>query len=86
MKLLLISVKSESSRGGIATWTDRFLNNCEAHDIYCDLVNTETVGKRQTLGTARRNLFDEIGRTRRIFCDLKRLFVNSWGRKNLTKR
>ncbi len=72
MKLLLISVHSELSRGGIATWTDRFLNNCESHSICCDLVNTEMSGKRQTDMTARRNLFDEIIRTRRIFSDLKK--------------
>lgn len=77
MKVLLISVRSERSRGGIATWTDRFLNNCEAHDIDCDLVNIETVGKRQTRGTARRNLFDEIVRTRRIFRDLKKSLKKS---------
>ena len=71
MKLLLISVRSEVSRGGIATWTDRFLNACEAHGITCALVNTELVGKRQEKGTAGRNLLDEIARTRRIFRDLR---------------
>lgn len=71
MKLLLISVRSEVSRGGIATWTDRFLNACEAHGISSVLVNTELVGKRQEKGTAGRNLLDEIARTRRIFRDLR---------------
>ena len=72
MKLLLISVRSEVSRGGIATWTDRFLNACESHGISCTLVNTELMGKRQAEGTATRSLADEIARTRRIFRDLKK--------------
>ena len=71
MNLLLISVHSKQSRGGIATWTDRFLSNCEKHEINCTLVNTETIGKRREKGTAKRNFFDEIIRTRRIFSDLK---------------
>ena len=72
MNLLMISVHSERSRGGIATWTDRFLKNCEKHDINCTLVNTELVGKRGEKGTAKRNFLDEISRTHRIFRDLKK--------------
>ena len=34
MKILLISVKSKASRGGIATWTDRFLQKSGCHDCY----------------------------------------------------
>ena len=72
MNLLLISVHSERSRGGIATWTDRFLNNCEGHGISCTLVNTVVTGKRLEKDTAKRSYFDEIGRTKRIFADLKK--------------
>jgi glycosyltransferase involved in cell wall biosynthesis len=71
MRILLISVKSNISRGGIATWTERFLKNCNEHEIYCDLVNTEMIGKRSVNGTSRRNFLDEIIRTFRIFRDLK---------------
>lgn len=71
MKILLISVKSNRSRGGIATWTERFLPNCNRFDISCDVVNTEAVGKRVEQGSAKRNIFDEISRTRRIFKELK---------------
>lgn len=71
MKLLLVSVKSEVSRGGIAVWTDRYLSRCASHGIDCTLVNTETVGKRAHQGTARRSITDEIVRTGRIFKDLK---------------
>lgn len=77
MRLLLISVKSAVSYGGIATWTERFLANCEGHGISCDLVNTETIGKRREQGTARRNFFDEVIRTRRIFRDLRRALINN---------
>lgn len=70
MKLLLVSVKSEKSRGGIAVWTERYLSRCAAHGIDCTLVNTEIVGKRAQQGTAKRSLADEFVRTRRIFKDL----------------
>ncbi|MBQ9805820.1 MAG: glycosyltransferase family 4 protein [Clostridia bacterium] len=76
MKLLLISVKSTVSRGGIATWTERFLDKCGAHGMSCDLVNIEAVGKRAEQGTAKRNLKDEFVRTRRIFKDLKSCLKN----------
>ena len=72
MKLLLISVKFQTSRGGIATWTERSLNNCQSHNVWCEVVNTELVGKRKTQMTARRGLLDELVRTRRIFKDLKK--------------
>lgn len=71
MKLLLVSVKSQVSRGGISVWTDRFLQACEERDVQCLLVNTEIVGKRATQLSAKRNLGDEISRTRRIFRELK---------------
>lgn len=68
MRLLLISVKSTVSRGGIAVWTDRFLDKCAQQNIVCSLVNTEIVGRRITNG--KRRLWDEILRTGRIFRDL----------------
>ena len=72
MKILLISVKSKVSRGGIATWTDRFLSKCNDHGIFCDLVNTELVGKRAERQISKRNIADEFVRTRRIFKDLRK--------------
>ena len=71
MKILLVSVRSKISRGGIAVWTERFLSKCEKHNIYCDLVNTELVGKRAERKATRRSLSDEFVRTKRIFKDLK---------------
>ena len=70
MKVLLISVKSEKSKGGIAVWTRRYLEQCRVHGVDCALVNTEVVGRRATQGTGRRSLTDEWIRTRRIFRDL----------------
>lgn len=72
MKLLLISVKSEQVPGGIATWTRRFLANCEAHGIFCGLVNTDLIGRRALQEDIRRSFWDEYIRTRRIFRDLGR--------------
>ena len=71
MKLLLISIKSESSRGGIATWTSHFLSRCEKENICCDLVNTDLIGKRAQQEFSRRSLRDEYIRTFRIFRDLR---------------
>lgn len=71
MKLLLISVKSDSALGGIAVWTDRFLSRCGELDIDCSLVNTELIGSR--VKTGKRSVLGELVRTRRIFRELKRL-------------
>lgn len=70
MKLLLISVKSDISHGGIAVWTDRFMSRCAERGIECSLVNTELIGSR--VKTGRRNFFDELVRTLGIFRQLKK--------------
>ena len=77
MKLLLISVLSNKTNGGIAIWTSRFLANCGVHDIDCHLVNTEMVGKRSENATANRNIFDELFRSFRIFRDTKNALRNN---------
>lgn len=66
MRVLLVSVKSEKSKGGIAVWTNQYLSGCEAAGIQCDIVNTEAVGKIAVNITAKRNLKDEFIRTKRI--------------------
>ena len=71
MKVLLISVKSEKSKGGIAVWTRRYLEQCGIRGVDCKLVNTEVIGRRATQGTGRRSLADEWFRTKRIFRDLR---------------
>ena len=77
MKLLLISVKSETAHGGIAVWTERFISALNERSIECDVVNTEAVGKRLTTGNASRSLKAELIRTRRILKDLKKCLKNS---------
>lgn len=70
MKVLLVSVKSEKSKGGVAVWTNQYLLGCESIGIQCDIVNTEAVGKIAVNVTAKRNLKDEFIRTRRIIKQL----------------
>ena len=72
MKLLLVSVKSQVTRGGIAVWTDRFLQACDERQVEYLLVNTELVGKRAIKLSKKRNIWDEMVRTNRILRDLKR--------------
>ena len=74
MKLLLISVRSEQVRGGIATWTAHFLESCENEGISCRLVNTDLLGRRALQESSRRQPLDEAVRTRRIFRDLRKAF------------
>ena len=66
MKVLLVSVKSEKSKGGVAVWTNQYLSGCEDSGIECDIVNTEAVGRIAVQATSKRNLKDEFIRTRRI--------------------
>lgn len=72
LNLLLVSPKTENSKGGIAVWTDMFLQECNKYNINCILLNIATIGNRSKQGNARRNLIDEIIRTSRIFRNLRR--------------
>lgn len=45
MKVLLVFVKLEKSKGGITVWTNQYLAGCEQDGIDCNVVNTETEGK-----------------------------------------
>lgn len=72
MRVLLVSVKSAKTHGGIAAWTQRYLACCDARGIDCTLVNTQIVGRRAAQTTAKRSVTDEFVRTRRIFKDLKK--------------
>lgn len=77
MKVLLVSVKSAVSHGGIAVWTRHYLSECCNQGIETDLVNVEMQGRRATDGTAKRNLLDEFIRTRRIFKQLGGFLKNA---------
>ena len=77
MKVLLVSPKMEKSNGGIATWTNIYLDSCSDAGIEPFVLNTEPIGKRASNGAAKRNLLDEIVRTRRIFKNLRSLLRES---------
>lgn len=72
MKVLLVSVKSEKSKGGIAVWTKQYITGCKQAGIECDLVNTEAIGKIAINATTKRNIRDEFIRTCRINEQLKK--------------
>lgn len=71
MRVLLVSVKSEKSKGGIAVWTEQYLQKCNEFDVNCDLVNIEMIGKRAISTTSKRIFRDELVRTFGIFRQLK---------------
>ena len=72
MKILLISPKMEHPVGGIAIWTNHYLEGSKDIESFsCDLVNTALVGKRSLLATAKRSIKDEWVRLRRIIKQLK---------------
>ena len=77
MKVLLISPKNKDAKGGIAIWTEHYLNGLSALGKNYDLVNTATVGKRSVNLSAKRNLKDEWTRTHRIMADLTTMLKNN---------
>lgn len=76
-KLLLVSTKTEQSKGGIAVWTDGFLHYCKQYGIDCDLLNIATIGARAKEGNAKRNFKDEFIRTKKIFQNLRKMLRNN---------
>lgn len=77
MKLLLVSAKTEQSKGGIAVWTDSFLESCNQYGIDCDLLNIATIGIRAKQGNSKRNFKDEFVRTKAIFRNLREMLKSS---------
>ncbi len=73
MKLLLVSPQQKMANGGIAVWTNMFLEAVADTDIEPYVLNIAMVGRRLENGSAKRSIFDEIKRTRRIFRDLRAL-------------
>ena len=73
MELLLISPKMEKPNGGIAVWTNVYLNAITNTEVNTELLNTAPVGRRAVNGSAKRSLTDEITRTSSILRELKRL-------------
>lgn len=71
MKILLISPKMDKPNGGIAIWTEQYIQGCKEKTLDFEIVNTATVGVRSINGNAKRSFTDEFIRTKRIFKDLK---------------
>lgn len=70
-RVLLYSALPEKVQGGIATWTNTYLQECEEHNISCDLVNCVAEGARADNPEAKLSIKDEFRRTVRIFKDLR---------------
>lgn len=74
MNVLLLSVSSSVSKGGIATWTAHYLEGCDEMGIRCDLVNTVAIGNIAVQSTGKRNVFDELRRIIGIHRQLTKRF------------
>ena len=70
-RVLLYSALPTKVQGGIATWTNTYLKECEEHNISCNLVNCVAEGARADNPEAKLSIKDEIKRTVRIFKDLR---------------
>lgn len=70
INVLLVSPLPPPS-GGIARWTEQYINWCEKHDLSVTLVNTSITGKRASNINKNRNIFDEIRRTRNILKEIR---------------
>jgi len=69
IKVLFVSPQTEVGKGGIAVFTDIFLDNSAKAGLDCDLLNIAL--HRARTKTGKRNFLDEYRRTRRIASDLK---------------
>ena len=70
MKILLISPLTKESKGGIAIWTEYYINGCKHINSTCEIVNTALIGSRLIKGISKRNLKDEFVRTKNILKEL----------------
>src|SRR5574344_514746 len=59
--------------GGIATWTNHYLEYCNNNNIKVEVVNMSLVGKRKdNISNMRRSFRDEYKRTKNIFIELNK--------------
>ena len=70
MNVLLISPHMQKPNGGIAAWTNLYLNGCQNTGISPKVLNIATAGRRAKNGSAKISFLDEIYRTKRILKDL----------------
>lgn len=67
MNVLLISVRSKKTKGGIAVWTEHYIKGCKELGVECDIVNTDLVKINKRKADSKRNIRDEFIRTKRIY-------------------
>ncbi len=72
MNVLLVSAQTTGSPGGIATWTNAYLNENCSGIFNCTLINTAQIGKRREQGNSKINIAEEFVRTENIFKSLAR--------------
>lgn len=70
MKVLLVSALPPPA-GGIATWTERYLEYCDGNDIHHGLVNIALSGDRGQKINDKTSIKDELIRTRRVLKDMR---------------
>lgn len=65
IKVLLLS-PLPPPMGGIATWTQKYMEYCDKKNLSVEIVNIAVSGKRVNEESGSRNIFQEIYRTKRI--------------------
>lgn len=71
LKVLLISPLPPPA-GGIATWTEQYVNWSKKNELKVDVVNTALIGKRLNKITSKIAILEEFKRTNSIIRNLKR--------------
>lgn len=71
LKVLLVSPLPPPV-GGIATWTESYINWCKNKNIEIVVINTSVIGKRDKQINFRRNFIDETKRTIKILKKLRK--------------
>lgn len=66
LKVLLISAAPSNAIGGIATWTNGYLDYCKKNKISCDLVDTSKINKLHI------GILNELIRTYKVILNLKK--------------
>lgn len=69
MKILLVSALPPPA-GGIATWTERYLEYCSTHNIMTSIVNIALRGNRLQRINDKINIKDELKRTVHVIMDM----------------
>lgn len=70
MRILLVSAIPPPF-GGLATWTEKYLDYCKEHSFETSLVNIAVSGSRMQKINNRKRILDEIPRTFRILTELR---------------